>query len=312
MPQASRARAAASSWSRTGRRTVDRVMAVRSRSRHTVELENESAGGALHGRRKATTIWSSSASNLADVDGLRLCSQLRSLERTRLLPILVIVDPEDNARLLRGLDLGVNDYLVRPVDRNEMLARVRTQVRRKRFADRLRDNVQLTMEMAITDGLTGLHNRRYLERHLVTLMGKAVSRSKQLSVLLLDIDHFKLINDTHGHAAGDEVLRDFARRVRTVVRNVDLACRLGGEEFVIVMPDTDTALAALVGDRIRRKIAAEPFSLGEGMPEGEVTVSVGVSSLVGPDDTPEDLLKRADQALYEAKRAGRNRVSVAA
>src|SRR4029078_1507873 len=95
---------------------------------------------------------------LTRVDGLRLCSQLRSLDKTRLVPILVIVDPHDNARLLRGLDLGVNDYLMRPIDRNEMLARVRTQVRRKRFADRLRDNVQMTMEMAVTDGLTGLHN----------------------------------------------------------------------------------------------------------------------------------------------------------
>ena len=250
--------------------------------------------------------------NLAGIDGLRLCSQLRSLERTRLVPILVIADPDDTARLLRGLELGVNDYLIRPVDRNEMLARVRTQIRRKRFSDRLRDSVQMTMEMAITDGLTGLHNRRYLERHLSTLVGQAVACGRPLSVMVLDIDHFKAINDTHGHAAGDEVLREFSRRVRKAVRGIDLACRLGGEEFVLAMPDTDAALAFLVGERIRQKIAGESFVIGDGKSEAVVTVSIGVSSLTSPQDTPQALLKRADEALYTAKREGRNRVAAAA
>jgi two-component system cell cycle response regulator len=250
--------------------------------------------------------------NLEHVDGLRLCSQLRSLDRTRLMPILVIVGPEDNARLLRGLDLGVNDYLMRPIERNEMLARVRTQIRRKRFADRLRDNVQMTIEMAITDGLTGLHNRRYLERHLATLVSQAASRKKPLSLLILDIDHFKSINDGFGHAAGDDVLREFSRRVRKAVRGIDLACRLGGEEFVIAMPDTDSALAILVGERLRQKIAGDPFLVQDGNRQLTVTVSIGVTSLASPDDTPQTLLKRADEALYRAKRSGRNRVVAAA
>ena len=248
---------------------------------------------------------------LSNVDGLRLCSQLRSLDRTRLIPILVIVDPEDNTRLLRGLDLGINDYLSRPIDRNEMLARVKTQIRRKRFADRLRDNVQLTMEMAITDGLTGLHNRRYLERHLATLVQQAAARARPLSALILDIDHFKTINDGYGHSAGDDVLREFSRRVRKAVRGIDLACRLGGEEFVVAMPDTDGALAVLVGERIRQKIAGEAFQIGAAV-EITVTVSVGVSSLLSSNDTPQALLKRADEALYRAKREGRNRVAPAA
>ena len=249
--------------------------------------------------------------NLKQVDGLRLCSHLRSLDRTRALPILVIVDPEDNVRLMRALDLGVNDYLVRPIDRNEMQARVRTQIKRKRFSDRLRDSVQSTMEMAVTDGLTGLHNRRYLERHLATLVQQATAREKPLSVLVLDIDHFKQINDTYGHAAGDEVLREFSRRVRKAVRGIDLACRLGGEEFVVAMPDTDAALAMLVGERLRQKIAGEPFATGEGV-SVSVTVSIGMCALTSPDDTPEQLVKRADAALYRAKRDGRNRVVAAA
>ena len=250
--------------------------------------------------------------NLKQIDGLRLCSHLRSLDRTRLLPILVIVDPDDNVRLLRGLDLGVNDYLVRPIDGNEMLARVRTQVRRKRFSDRLRDSVQMTIEMAVTDGLTGLHNRRYLERHLRTLVQQAVAREKPLSVLVLDVDHFKSINDGFGHAVGDDVLREFSRRIRKAIRGIDLACRMGGEEFVVAMPDTDAALAMLVAERLRQKIAGDPFRVPQTDENIEVTVSIGISSLTGAEDTPESLLKRADRAVYEAKRAGRNRVKAAA
>jgi two-component system cell cycle response regulator len=248
---------------------------------------------------------------LKSYDGLRLCSQLRSLDRTRLLPILIIIGPEDEARLNRALDLGVNDYLTRPIDRNEMRARVKTQVRRKRFSDRLRDNVQATFEMAITDALTGLHNRRYLERHLATLVDQSLRRSKPISVLVLDIDHFKAINDTYGHEAGDQVLREFSSRVRRAVRGIDLACRLGGEEFVVAMPDTDAALAYVVGERLRQKIAGERFVVADGR-DLPVTVSVGISSLIRADDTPQTILKRADEALYRAKRDGRNRVVAAA
>jgi two-component system cell cycle response regulator len=250
--------------------------------------------------------------NLKQIDGLRLCSHLRSLERTRLLPILVIVDPNDNVRLLRGLDLGVNDYLVRPIDKNEMLARVRTQVRRKRFSDRLRDNVQMTIEMAVTDGLTGLHNRRYLERHLTALVQQAAARDKPLSVLVLDIDHFKAINDGYGHAVGDDVLREFSRRLRKTVRGIDLACRLGGEEFVVAMPDTDAALALVVAERLRQKIATERFRIPETGESIAVTVSIGVASMESADETPDLLLKRADRALYSAKKEGRNRTAPAA
>src|SRR6185436_4478800 len=201
---------------------------------------------------------------LQNFDGLRLCSQVRSLDRTRGVPILMVAEAEDNARLLRGLEIGINDYLLRPVDRNEMLARVRTQIRKRRYGARLRDNVQLSMEMAITDALTGLYNRRYMETHLTMLVDQAAARGKALSLLLLDIDHFKTINDTYGHDVGDDVLREFATRLRKTTRGIDLACRYGGEEFVIVMPETDIAVAAAVAERIRRRIANEPFSIREG------------------------------------------------
>jgi two-component system cell cycle response regulator len=243
----------------------------------------------------------------ADYDGLRLCSQIRSLERTRQLPVLILAEPDDTARVMRGLDIGVNDYLVRPIDRNELAARVRTQIRRKRYADKLRDNVQLSIEMAVTDPLTSLHNRRYFEAHAAAALEQAVQRGRPLSLLILDIDHFKLINDSFGHAAGDEVLREFAHRVRKNLRGIDLPCRIGGEEFVVVMPDTDMTIAAVVAERVRRKIEREAFTVQAGERFVDVTVSIGAASLVEAEDLA-TLLHRADKALYRAKNDGRNRV----
>ncbi len=273
---------------------------------HAVEVEedpNDALFRAAEGRYDLVIV----SLALENYDGLRLCSQLRSLDRTRNVPILAIVEGENNARLVRGLDVGVNDYLQRPIDKNELLARARTQVRKKRYTERLRDNVQLSIEMAITDPLTGLYNRRYMESHLGSLLEQATARSKPLTVLILDIDYFKAINDTHGHDAGDDVLREFAMRIKKSIRGIDLACRYGGEEFVVVMPETDLAVATMVAERLRRRIATEPFPIQQGTGSVEVTISVGISAL-GPDDDAANILKRADRALYRAKRDGRNRV----
>lgn len=241
-----------------------------------------------------------------DFDPLRLCSQLRSLDRTRFLPIILLAGQGEENLIVRGLELGINDYLVRPLDRQELIARLRTQVRRKRYNDHLRQSVTETIEMAVSDPLTGLHNRRYLDSHLQTLFDRASARGRPLSLMITDIDRFKAINDGHGHDGGDEVLREFARRLRKNVRGIDLACRFGGEEFVVVMPDTDGAVAGKVAERVRSEIANTLFTIGE--ESIKVTVSVGVSSLRPAADSVQDLLKRADMALYEAKSGGRNRV----
>ncbi|MBV8925465.1 MAG: PleD family two-component system response regulator [Bradyrhizobium sp.] len=246
--------------------------------------------------------------DLDSFDGLRLCSQARSLERTRHVPILAIADAENNPRLLRGLEIGVNDYLPRPVDKNELLARARTQIKKRRYADDLRDNVQNSIEMAITDALTGLNNRRYMESHLATLAEQASARGKPLALMMLDIDYFKSINDNYGHDAGDDVLREFAVRVRKSIRGIDLACRYGGEEFVIVMPETDLHVAGMVAERLRRAIAGEPFAIHKGAERIEVTISIGISTLEKKGEAVADVLKRADIALYRAKHDGRNRV----
>ncbi len=273
---------------------------------HAVEVEsdpNDALFRAAEGHYDLVIV----SLGLENFDGLRLCSQLRSLDRTRNVPILAISEGDSNARLVRGLEIGVNDYLLRPIDKNELLARVRTQIRKKRYTERLRDNVQMSIEMAITDSLTGLYNRRYMESHLGSLLEQAVSRKKPLTVLVLDIDYFKAVNDTHGHDAGDDVLREFALRIKKSIRGIDLACRYGGEEFVIVMPETDLTVATMVAERLRRRIATEPFPIQDGSRTLEVTISVGISAL-GKDETAANILKRADAALYRAKRDGRNRV----
>jgi len=274
---------------------------------HTVDVEinpNEALFRSAEGNYDLVVV----SLNLQEFDGLRLCSQIRSLERTRNLPILALAESDSTAKLARGLDIGVNDYLVRPIDKNEMLARVRTQVKKKRYTERLRDNMQMSIELAITDGLTGLFNRRYMETHLGTLVDQSAARGKPITVLVLDIDYFKAINDSYGHDAGDDVLREFALRIRKATRNIDLACRYGGEEFVIVMPETDMAVATAVAERLRRRIATEPFAIQKGARHLEVTISIGIAALSGINDNAATILKRADQALYRAKRDGRNRV----
>ncbi len=245
---------------------------------------------------------------LTNFDALRLCSQIRSLDRTRLLPILLVIDEDETARLMRALEIGVNDYLVRPLDRQEVLARVKTQVRRKRYNDFLRTNVQASIEMAVTDGLTGLYNRRYMMSHLTSFVDQSAERSRPMAVLIVDIDFFKSINDTYGHDAGDEVLKEFASRLRANVRGMDLVARFGGEEFVVVMPETDLALAQGIAERLRETVAGTPFTVSGGKAEIPVTISIGMGTFDRGDDTPNTILKRADTALYRAKKTGRNKV----
>ncbi|MEY4910724.1 MAG: hypothetical protein RL761_387 [Pseudomonadota bacterium] len=244
-------------------------------------------------------------------DGLRLISQLRSVEATRQTPILILVDPDAQPMLLRALDMGVNDYLMRPVDRQELLARVNTQVKRWRYTEQLRRSVKASIELAITDSLTGLYNRRYLETHLTNLIEHFVNRGKSLSIFAIDVDFFKAVNDTYGHDAGDKVLQELAVRIRQHTRSIDLCCRTGGEEFVLVLPSTDMNTAEVIAERLRKSVATKPFSIGNGKAI-PVTISIGLAGIADSADTLDRLLKRGDEALYIAKRDGRNRVVRAA
>jgi len=243
-------------------------------------------------------------------DGLRLCSEIRSSPQARHASVILMVDHGDYRAIAAALDLGANDYVMRPLDENELVARMRSQMRRKCYADQLRDNVHNSLKMAVTDPLTGLYNRRYAIPHMQALMERSDVEKSPISVALLDIDHFKSINDNYGHGVGDEVLKEFAQRIRQSVRGVDLSARIGGEEFLVVMPETSSSSAAVVAERLRANIAAKPFTVAHEVGKIDLTVSIGLSSCKDPKEKPEAMLERADVALYRSKSTGRNRVTI--
>jgi two-component system cell cycle response regulator len=288
------------------RRSRERVQGALS-PHHDVILADD-PGEALAMAREETIDLMIVSLGLGAFDGLRLCSQVRSHERTRNLPILLIADPHDRPRVLRGLELGVNDYLARPIDRNELLARVRTNIRQKLYADRLRQSVQESIEMAHYDPLTGLNNRRSLERRLPAMIETARERGAALTMMVLDIDHFKRVNDTYGHDVGDLVLKGFGAQLQETVRGGDLICRLGGEEFVVVMPGVGASEAARIAERARRTTESRDFVVDGAAGSVSITVSIGLAEWRKPWDSAE-LYRRADRALYLSKSAGRNRVT---
>jgi two-component system cell cycle response regulator len=240
-----------------------------------------------------------------------VCATLLNNEATRGCSILAISDFGEEKKAVKALDLGASDIITAPVDAEELMARVRTQGRRARYLDILRRRVDLGLELAVRDQLTGLNNRRFMSNQLVQWMRRVGHGGKALSVIVLDLDHFKRVNDCFGHAAGDEVLREVAGRIQLNVRPSDIPCRHGGEEFVIILPETEGDVACSIAERIRSAVAAQPFAL----PDGEtiaVTVSLGVGTSNAIQDTPSDLLERADKALYQAEAAGRNQVQAVA
>jgi two-component system cell cycle response regulator len=246
--------------------------------------------------------------SLIEEDPLKLASLLRATDVTHEIPVLLIAEPEERESILRGFDLGANDWLVLPVDENELRARARNQIRRKFYQDRLRADLGTALEMALTDPLTGLYNHRYLMRHLRGLLEGA--QTHDFAVLMIDVDHFKSVNDEYGHATGDNALRAIAGTLRANTRAFDSLARYGGEEFVVVMPGTgvDDALAA--AERLRAAVESLPFEAGSGI-NCRLTISIGVACCTELPITPEALLRAADVALYDAKRAGRNRVEIA-
>ncbi|MGB0748483.1 MAG: PleD family two-component system response regulator [Magnetospiraceae bacterium] len=236
---------------------------------------------------------------------LRLSSQIRADENFRDLPILLIGYEEDRDLLLKGLELGVNDYVLRPVHEEELIVRVRTQILRKRYQDKLKSRYLDRLSLAFIDSLTGLHNRRYLEANVSRLVTDARVRSQPLCLLMVDVDHFKSVNDTYGHDTGDIVLHEVAKRLTSAIRSMDLIARYGGEEFTVVIPDSDIDYASHIANRICDRVAETPVVTEKG--DVSVTVSVGVAELSGTDDLA-TLLERADQRMLRAKNLGRNRV----
>ncbi len=247
---------------------------------------------------------------LDEVDGLRLATQFKSQEALRHVPIVILVDEFEQHIVLKGLEMGVNDYIVVPADPSELRARIRTQVRRKRFQEALKSNYQESLSMAVTDSLTGLHNRHYLDTHLENMVRSSLASHKPLSLIIMDMDHFKSVNDDYGHDCGDQVLQQLAKLITADIRTSDLAARFGGEEFVVLMPGAKLEDAVDVAERTRARIERTPFVINHEVGQLSKTTSIGVSTLNPMGDTGAELLKRADQALYQAKDNGRNKVFV--
>lgn len=251
------------------------------------------------------------SAQLSDMDGLRICSQIKSTIELRNLPILILVEESEHDLLIKALDLGVNDYIISPFDENELVARVSTQIRRKRYQDALKTNFKKSITLAVTDSLTGLYNRRYFDAHYLNLLKKCEQEARPMSLVMIDIDHFKNINDTYGHQAGDEVLKQVAKLISEGIRLSDLAARYGGEEFVVILYNTPIHNAALVGERLRASVDSSDFELpGESQVKSiKVTISLGICAVNLVKESL-NMVEIADKALYQAKESGRNKVIV--
>lgn len=242
---------------------------------------------------------------LPDTDGLELLGRLKAEPDTDDIPVIMITALSDLETKVKGIETGADDYLVKPIDSQELIARVRASLRKNEVTRKLRSRLSVVSERSVTDPLTGLHNRRYMDEYLIRELSVAKRYGRSFSVMMLDIDHFKSVNDTFGHIAGDGVLKELAGILKGSVRASDLAARFGGEEFLVFLAGTGIDAAVIVAENIRGKVESHPFADVDSRP---VTVSTGVTEY-RPDDTDmEVIIRRADANLYKAKQSGRNRV----
>jgi diguanylate cyclase (GGDEF)-like protein len=241
-------------------------------------------------------------------DGLKFLALRATRPELGQIPVIMLTAEDDPNRKVEVLDRGASDYVTKPFNDKELVARVRVHYRVKALQDQLREANTRLETLAVTDGLTGLFNRRYFDDLLLSEVRRTLRYKVPVSVILIDLDHFKQVNDTYGHPMGDEVLRNVGRLVIEKVRATDAAARFGGEELAVILPQTNMTGAAELAERLRKLIAEATHTLG-GV-SIQKTASLGVASFDGSDPPigPEDLVKRADQALYKAKQGGRDRV----
>lgn len=245
------------------------------------------------------------------MDGFRFLSMMRAREEFQDLPVIILTGREDRETKIRGLEQGASDFVTKPFDTGELVARVRVQLKMKGLQDELKRSNEMLRTLSITDPLTHLHNRR----HLMEMVDKEFQRSSRkgapLSLVILDIDYFKKINDTYGHQEGDRVLTILADIVRRRLRSYDLAARYGGEEFVLLLPETPVHEALSIAERLRLEVQEHVF---EGSLAGLViTISLGVATYPSSRvESIDSLFRQADEALYRAKQGGRNRVELMA
>lgn len=245
--------------------------------------------------------------------GLRLVAEIRARASTRYSGILVVLDDERRRTLVDAMDLGAHDVMAHGFDPDEMALRVSTLVSQKKLGDRLRSSVDIGLQAAITDPLTGLFNRRYAMPHLERLRDQALKKKRRFALMVVDLDHFKSVNDRYGHAAGDAVLTEAARRIRENLRAIDLVARIGGEEFLVVLPETDTERAIETAKRLCDRLRATPVYLAGQNLKVPITMSIGVKVVDENSNMAslEEIMKQADSALYKAKSQGRDQACLA-
>jgi len=244
------------------------------------------------------------------IDGFKFLSMMKSRPDLQDTPVIMLTGMNDRDLKIKGLEQGASDYITKPFDPEELVARVKVHLKIKNLQDDLKRTNELLLELSNTDHLTGLFNRRYLMEVLDKEIQRSSRKGGQLSILILDIDHFKNVNDTYGHLQGDAVLQKVALQLQKELRNYDIAARYGGEEFIAVLPDATMSEAAFVAERIRASIQASKFN--GALSQLSLTVSLGVALYTLEDGiTIDGFIKRADDALYRAKANGRNRVECA-
>jgi len=244
------------------------------------------------------------------IDGFKFLSMLKSRPELQDIPVILLTGKHNQEMKIKGLELGASDYVTKPFDPGELVARVKVHLKIKHLQDDLKSSNERLLELSNTDHLTGLFNRRYLMDILDKELQRCIRKSGCLSLIILDIDHFKKVNDTFGHQQGDEVLKIVSKALQKELRNYDIAARYGGEEFVAVLPEANPKEAIFVAERIRSAMPEIKFS-GD-MANHTITVSLGVASFPCPNcNSVDEFIKLADDALYRAKTNGRNRVEFA-
>lgn len=244
---------------------------------------------------------------LPGMSGFDVCRRLKAQEGTNFIPIVLVTVRDDTRSKLEGFAAGADDYITKPFDIEELSARVKSLLRIKTLQDQLRDANANLAEMSVTDGLTGIYNHRHFIERLESETARAMRYQRPLAVIMLDVDHFKQVNDRHGHLFGDFVLVKLGKLMGTIARAGDLVARYGGEEFVVLVTETDGA--AMLAERIRRGVEQADFT-HDGH-QADIRLSAGVcQALPGSVENGNGLLRIADEALYEAKQLGRNRVVV--
>ncbi len=241
-------------------------------------------------------------------DGLKFLALRATRPELGQIPVIMLTAEDDPNRKVEVLDRGASDYVTKPFNEKELVARVRVHYRVKALQDQLREANMRLETLAVTDGLTGLFNRRYFDDLLLSEVRRTLRYKMPLSLILIDLDHFKQVNDTHGHPMGDEVLRNTGRVVLAKVRTTDVAARFGGEELSIILPQTNLAGALELAERLRKLIGEAAHTLGGVTLRKTASLGVATFDGSGPPLGPEELVKRADQALYKAKQSGRDRV----